>query len=246
MTKFNIEALELLKMALEEPGVISKCYGAFHNYSVLNALALFRQCRERGLAVGPCASFNKWKELGGMVKKGSKALWVNVPCSVKVKSEDGEEEDKITYFSWRPLVFTLAQVDIDKPMDNVHTVWSKDKALAKLGIKEIPFAYVDGNTQGYATPAGIAINPLGAHKTRTLVHELAHSILHLGSKKPVEHNLQEVEAEGVSFVVGFALGLDGAAESRGYMQHWLGANELPRKSALRILACANKILKAGE
>ena len=70
--------------------------------------------------------------------------------------------------------------------------------------------------------------------------------MHISKKCKTEQAIKEVEAELTSALVGYALGLDGADESRGYVQHWLGSNKLTNKSALRVLACANKILKAGE
>lgn len=246
--KYNVEAVELINKFLSEPGIISKCYSTFTNYSIMNGLALMYQIRGRGLALGPCASFAKWKAQGGKVKKGEKALWVNVPCKVKItdKKVNEEEDDKvITCFYWKPCVFTLAQVDIDMKPEPVQTKWDKDKMLKELNICEIPFEMVNGNTQGYSCEKGVAINPLGMHKTRTLVHEVAHYLLHISKKCKTEHALKEVEAELTSALVGYALGLDGAEESRGYVQHYLGSNKLTNKSALRVLACANKILKAG-
>ena len=42
-----------------------------------------------------------------------------------------------------------------------------------------------------------------------------------------------------------ALGLQGAAESRGYIQSWFRGNEVPERSAQRIFHAADQILKAG-
>ena len=250
--KYNMEAVELINKFLSEPGIISKCYSTFTNYSIMNGLALMCQIQSRGLSVGPCASFAKWKSLNGKVKKGEKALWVNVPCKVKITDKkdiqvkEDEEDDKIiTCFYWKPCVFTLAQVDIDMKPEPVQTKWDKDKMLKELNIREIPFEMVNGNTQGYSTEKGVSVNPLGVHKTRTLVHEVAHYLLHISKKCKTEPAIKEVEAELTSALVGYALGLDGADESRGYVQHYLGSNKLTNKSALRVLACANKILKAG-
>ena len=41
------------------------------------------------------------------------------------------------------------------------------------------------------------------------------------------------------------LGLPGMEESRGYIQSWLDGKEFPEKSARRVFAAADKILKAG-
>ena len=44
-----------------------------------------------------------------------------------------------------------------------------------------------------------------------------------------------------------ALGLPGGPEARGYIQSWWGpGNEIPERSAQKILKVADQILKAGE
>lgn len=249
--KYNAMASALIKEAVEVPGRLAECYSIFHNYSILNALALASQIRGRAsrgeaLTLGPVASFKKWSELGGRVKKGSKALWVNIPMVVKKKAEDKEEEDSFMFFRWKPCVFCFAQVEgINPPALETRGSWDIKRAMEKLGIKQIPFSHIDGNTQGYATKEGVALNPVASHPVRTLVHECAHFLLHFG-KESTPDNLKEVEAETVSYIVGACLGLDGAEESRGYIQHYLESAELPEKSAKRILSAANKIIKEGK
>ncbi len=39
--------------------------------------------------------------------------------------------------------------------------------------------------------------------------------------------------------------MDGAEYCRGYIQNWLAGAEIPERSAQRIFAAADKILKAG-
>lgn len=250
--KYNAMASALIKEAVEMPGRLAECYSVFCNYSILNALALASQIRARAargeqITLGPVASFKKWSEFGGKVKKGSKALWVNIPMVVKKKKEEEKEEDaSFMFFRWKPCVFCFAQVEgINPPNLETRGSWDIKRAMEKLGIKQIPFSHIDGNTQGYATKEGVALNPVASHPVRTLVHECAHFLLHFG-KESTPDNLKEVEAETVSYIVGACLGLDGAEESRGYIQHYLASAELPEKSAKRILSAANKIIKEGK
>ena len=42
-----------------------------------------------------------------------------------------------------------------------------------------------------------------------------------------------------------ALGLDGSEYCRGYVQSWIGQNAIPERSAQKIFAAADRILKAG-
>jgi hypothetical protein len=59
-------------------------------------------------------------------------------------------------------------------------------------------------------------------------------------------SLEEAEAECVALLCCEALGLPGAEEARGYIQHWHGAgNPIPERSAQRVLRVADAVLKAG-
>lgn len=59
-------------------------------------------------------------------------------------------------------------------------------------------------------------------------------------------NLREVEAESVAYLLCSLLELPGKAESRGYLQAWLGSESLTEQTARRIFAAADRILKAGQ
>ena len=58
-------------------------------------------------------------------------------------------------------------------------------------------------------------------------------------------NLKKIEAESVALLCSEALGLDGAAYARGYVQSWLQGESIPEASARRIFSAADKILRAG-
>lgn len=242
----------LITEALTNEGKIAECYSNFHNYSVLNTLALMSQCARRGLEITPVASFKKWSSMGGKIKKGSKALAVNLPLMRKKKTTDDEGNEKeiniLTGYLWKNCVFALSQIEgIDKVEMPKIKGWDYKKAAETLKIPLIPYNEIDGNCQGYATKEGVAVNPLAEHATRTIVHEFAHFILHFKEKaKALSRSVKEAEAEMTSYLVGAILGLDGSAESRGYIQHWLDGAEFNEKSCMRALAVANKILKAGE
>jgi hypothetical protein len=58
-------------------------------------------------------------------------------------------------------------------------------------------------------------------------------------------SLKEVEAESVALLCLESLGMVGAEFCRGYIQNWIAGAEIPERSAQRIFAVADKILKAG-
>lgn len=261
----------LFEQALTQPGVISKAYSVFYEYSIGNALLAASQLIARNLPITPIATFNNWKELGRMVKKGEKAVAMVMPVMVKSKSKDGGAVDNSneiqvknegetasrTIFILKNNWFSLGQTEGAEYAHEVVTpTWDKAKALSSLGITEEPFSHTNGNTQGYALPSAkkLAINPLAAMPWKTLFHEMAHCLLHAESAHLADHELtpqdiKEAEAESVAFLCCATLELPGLDESRGYIQSWLGSpersEEFKKRSASRVFSAANKILKAG-
>lgn len=237
----------LLENALVEPGKVAACYRAFHNYSIGNQLLAMWQCEAREIPIGPMATYKAWDSKGRQVRKGEKAITMCVPNMVTRKNkETGEKESFITGFSYRARWFTIAQTDgTDAELDTVPG-WDWDTACAKLGITRIPYASANGNSQGYSKGNGqVAINPVAAHASRTMLHEMAHSLLHpVGCG--VDRATAELEAEAVSYLLAATFNLPGMAESRGYMQNWYCYGEVPEAVASRIFTAANKILKAGQ
>lgn len=265
--------LMLLETILTQPGKLGDYYWAFHNYSLGNqALAVAQLC-EREVEIGPIASFNAWKKKGRSVMKGQKAigLWMPITLTGKASAEEKKAtvvEDGMPrrIFVMRNNWFAYSQTQVDpradeqaesQPEEETESppAWNQTLALEKLGIVMTPFAHVDGNMQGYARPKSkvVAISPVAAHPLKTLLHELAHCVMHGEDEEfycgvDLEKAVKEVEAESVAFLCSAALSLPGLDESRGYVQHWLGhagSRDVLKKSAGRIFSAADRILKAG-
>jgi antirestriction protein ArdC len=253
--------LDLLRQAVEKPGVSSQAYSMFYSYSFGNQLLALHQLTARRLEIGPLASYGDWQKMGRQVRKGESAIVMLVPRTIKrtEEGEDGEEKTReMRYFRYAPTAFALSQTDpiegqIDRSAEALPEMpsWSSDRALKALDLKLAPFDEINGATMGFYRPATrtIHINPMNPHKPKTLVHELAHSIMHKdGYGDADDRGTAEFEAECVALIVGEALGLGGAEESRGYCQHWLkqaGHDDITDRSANKILATAQKILVAG-
>jgi antirestriction protein ArdC len=239
--------------------MILEAYSNFHNFSFGNCMLACFQCQERGIPFGPIATYKRWLELGRQVRRGEKALTLCMPVtrrSVKKATEQDiepeEQECAYTFFVYRPRWFVLSQTEGDDIEPEPIPGWKKERALGELGIGEERFEDANGNIQGYSAPGGkIAINPLAQLPHKTLFHELAHQVLgHVGDQTLVEgehlpRNLREAEAEAVALICCEALGLEGARYCRGYIQAWLAGEDIPEKSAQRIFAAAEKILRAG-
>ena len=261
---------QLLVDAVRVPGRILAAYSAFHEYSVGNQLAAYFQCVSRGLPLGPLGTYRQWAERGRQVKRGEKAIVLCVPRTVKargppkdeevateepVASDDGArvagETGSFVVFSWQPRWFVLSQTEGAAFVLPEVPAWDRDRALAALGISMIPFGHLDGNVQGYAEGRRIAVNPFAALPLKTLFHELGHALLHqeYGPREfgvVLERYIREAEAEAVALLCVEALGLPGVEFARGYIQAWLGAGmDFPERSAQRIIAAADRIIRAG-
>jgi hypothetical protein len=82
----------------------------------------------------------------------------------------------------------------------------------------------------------------GAQEMKTLIHELAHVVLHRNTDL-YDRALAEVEAESVAFVVASALGLDTSDYSFPYVARWGGGDaELVAATAQRVITAAGDLL----
>jgi antirestriction protein ArdC len=249
----DIKWSDYLKEIVEQEGILSACYSVFHDYSIGNQLHAYSQLKARGLELSPIASYKKWQSLGRQVKKGEKALSLLMPITIKEKDEDGKETGKVfRIFKEKSNWFSLGQTEGDDFVAPAIQGWDAELALKTLDIKQVAFEHTNGNCQGYASEREIAINPVAALPHKTRFHEMAHVVLgHTteGLMADSEHtpkDIREVEAESVAYILCKALNLAGDQESRGYIQHWLGSQEISDKSAQRIFSAADKILKAGK
>ena len=260
---------ELLVEAISKPGVISEAYQRFWNYSFGNQLLALFQCFERKLEPGPIHTFVGWKDLGRNVRKGEKALVLCMPVTSKKRTEDAIDDGVIhrelkdkstngsavptrTIFVYRPNWFVLSQTEGKEYVAPALPEWQELRALDALGIERTAFDLLNGNVQGFASERKVAVSPIAVLPHKTLFHEIAHVLLgHTAESlqwvddERTPRDLREVEAESVALICCESLKLSGAAECRGYIQHWLKGQSIAEKSAQRIFKAADQILRAG-
>lgn len=170
----------------------------------------------------------------------------------KVSQLENDVANRRTVFVYKPDWFALSQTDGEPYSPVAMPEWNETTAIASLNIERIPFTMIDGNCQGYASHRRVAVSPIAYLPHRTLFHEIAHVLLHTGDEpefldggERTPRDIREVEAEAVVYIVCQSLGLPGEAFSRGYLQHWLGQQQITAKSAQRIFHAADLILKSG-
>lgn len=251
----QIEWAKLLEAAVNEPGIISDAYRRFYGqYSLGNRIFALWQCSQRGIEPGPLASFGRWQELGRFVKKGEKAIALCMPLTRKRTStdENGQETDSsYQFFTLKNNWFVLSQTQGQEYTPEPLPEWDEARALATLQITKVPFHLLNGNVQGYAAPGRqVSISPIAERPVKTLFHEVAHILLHVESDTLTDteimpRSLKEVEAESVAMLCCASLSVPGIEYSRAYIQSWSEGEPISNKSAQRIFAAADKILKAG-
>jgi hypothetical protein len=253
----ELQWADMLKQAIEQPGVISEAYSAFHNYSLGNQMAAALQCAERGMRLGPLATFPAWKDKGRKVLKGERAIALCMPVTRKADKINpdtgGTETHTWQTFIWKNQWFTVWQTDGDDvTLGSVSPQWNADTALSSLGVTREPYTMADGNCQGYARERSVAVSPVAVLPHKTLFHEIAHVVLGhtaegmMSDNERTPRDIREVEAESVAYLLTNLLGLKGSDESRGYIQAWLSGQKIGEKSAQKIYSAANKILCAGQ
>lgn len=201
----------------------------FHNYSACNCLLIMMQCPTASLVAG----YRTWqKEFKRNVKKGEKAIRILAPMQRKHKDvdEDGNEIE-IIFTTFRAVpVFDLSQTD-GEPLKTVAKELKGDAdadLIAKLiKVAPVPVSFVDfdGSAYGYYSHDGeIVVRDSidDKQKVKTLVHEIAHSILHSkdGEQADADRRTREVQAESVAYVVLSYLGIDTSEYSFGYVATW--------------------------
>jgi hypothetical protein len=82
-----------------------------------------------------------------------------------------------------------------------------------------------------------------AEEFSTLVHEIAHEMLHRGERRAVTtKQVRETEAEAVAFIVCQSVGLQNGTASQDYIQLWHGDASLLRESLEAVQQTAAVIL----
>jgi hypothetical protein len=205
-------------------------FSKFHNYSFHNRILIYIQ-RPDATRV---ASFKKWKDLNRQVKKGSKSITVLAPIFDKSNNKDGEEnlengneDDKRVKGFIGVNVFDISDtVPIDEsgeipeepkwygdnePSEVADELYGQLVSVAEdLNIK-VTQSQSQRGEKGYSAGDHINLSSEveGVGKISTLVHEMAHELMHwrgksiyyAGDDVKQDRALKELQAESVSYVV---------------------------------------------
>jgi antirestriction protein ArdC len=234
----------------------------FHTYSFNNQMLIAIQCPEATMVTG----FRKWQDRGRQVRKGEKSIGIYAPMVRKTKDEKtGEDKRYVSGFRIAS-VFDVSQTDGDAlPEDVTRTTLLEGEAPAAMwdAVEGIALAnrYVVKRgdcrgANGYTSPSERLImvrdDVSDAQAFKTLVHEVAHMLLHceeesLRADAVAHRDVAEVEAESTAYIVSKALGLPTESYSLPYVAAWGGEDAQAKITATgqNVVKTARKILDAA-
>ncbi|MGF7183129.1 ArdC-like ssDNA-binding domain-containing protein [Tunturiibacter psychrotolerans] len=230
----------------------------FHSYSFGNVLEIARQRPTATRVAGMYA----WNQLGRRVKKGEKGIRILAPIIGIKRKPDAEAEKDITKQNTRVLVgFRNAYVfDVEQTegveLPAMREVYgdvgeNHDRLVSFIERQGIELVYTENIAPALGMSYGgrIAILP-GQSKAETfatLLHELAHEMLHKAERRTTTTKVvRETEAEAIAFVVGKAVGLEVGTASADYIALYHGNASLLIESLEVIQQTSAVILAALE
>jgi hypothetical protein len=223
----------------------------FHRYSFQNILLIARQCPQATRVAG----FHTWRSLDRFVKKGEKGLMILAPLVRKVESADAcstEKESRI--FGFRAVyVFDVSQTD-GAPLPTIGVAQGEpgeyfsrlEQLVREQGIT-LEYSAEIAPAKGMSCGKKIILLPgmAPAEQFSTLVHELAHEMLHRNARRTeTTQRVRETEAEAVAFVVNKGIGLDTNSAAQDYISLYSGDAALLLESLEHIQQTANQILNS--
>jgi antirestriction protein ArdC len=230
----------------------------FHNYSFGNILEIARQKPSATRVAGMYA----WNQLGRRVKKGEHGIRILAPI-IGVKRKPQEEAEKDITKQNVPVlvgfrnayVFDVSQTEGKELPEHASVTGdvgeNRDRLIDFINAQEIELEFNEriAPAMGVSYGGKIVLLPgqSKAEEFSTLVHELAHEMLHKADRRTTTTKVvRETEAEAIAFVIGKAVGLETGTASADYIQLYHGNASLLAESLEVIQKTSAVILAALE
>ncbi|MHB8132897.1 MAG: ArdC-like ssDNA-binding domain-containing protein [Anaerolineaceae bacterium] len=195
---------------------------SFYNYSLNNQFLIFLFRSNATLVAG----YHDWLKKHRYVKKGERGIPILAPIPMTEEDDNGKKVVKQMRFK-TVYVFDIAQTE-GEPLPETPEWKSPEKYpeledmlinyARSLKIKvEIEDLSASG-AQGYSQGGKIGLDPTAG--TKTLIHEIAHELLHHNNMAKLKSRAEiELEAEAIAYVVSRALEMDNL-KSPNYLAIW--------------------------
>jgi len=192
------------------------------------------------------AGFNAWKQMGRFVKRGEKGIAILAPMLYR-EDPDDEDSQKVLRGFRVVHVFDLGQTD-GQPLPDPPSWKSPEKhnelqkklmEFAELNGIKVTIEELQGETQGISQGGSIVLSPEAG--TKTLIHELAHELLHQVENTHLSRAEKEMEAEAIGFIVSRYFEINELA-SANYLSFFGISSEMIFSCFERIHKCASMII----
>ncbi len=231
--------------------------GRFHNYSFGNILEIARQKPDATRVAGLYA----WNQLGRKVMKGQKGIRILAPVIGIRRKKDSEAEKDITKQNQPVLVgFRAAYVFDVSQTEGAELPGLSERVSGSVGENrerliefiaaqgiELEFKETIAPALGMSYGGRIAVLPgqAAAEEFSTLVHELAHEMLHKAERRTATtKTVRETEAEAIA--LGTSIGLETGHAAADYIHLYHGNAALLAESLEVIQKTSALILAAIE
>jgi hypothetical protein len=194
------------------------------------------------------------------VRKGEKGIRILAPIIGIRRKRDEEAAKDVTQQNTRMLVgfrnvyvFDVEQTEgaeLPTLQEMTGTVGeNRDRLVSFIEAQSIELVFTEkiAPALGMSYGGRIAILPgqSEAEEFSTLVHELAHEMLHKAERRTTTTKVvRETEAEAIAFVIGKAVGLETGSASADYIQLYHGNASLLAESLEVIQQTSGVILSA--
>jgi hypothetical protein len=220
----------------------------FYKYSEGNQFLIAWQRPDAEMVAG----FNAWHKFNRFVKRGEKGIAILCPCpwAKEEKNAKGEPETKKGIYFKVGYVFDVSQTD-GEPLPAAPT-WQSPEQNPELFARLVQFAEGKGiavtvkeqrgEIQGRSAGGKIEVSPTAG--TKTVIHEIAHELLHHGDDRAqFTQEQRELQAEAVAYTVARAAGIEGL-ESPNYLALWGAEAKAIRANIAVIRVTSNLIISA--
>jgi hypothetical protein len=214
----------------------------FHHYSPSNIWLILMTRPDASFVAG----FNAWKKMGRYVKRGEKGIPILAPMFYR---EDPDDEDKVKVLRGFRVVYVFDVIQTDgQPLPDPPNWKSPEKNLelqkklmefAEQNAIQVTIKELDGETQGISTGGSIVLSPEAGIKT--LIHEIAHELLHQVDYIHLTRAEKEMEAEAVGYIVSRHFGIDELA-SANYLSLVGVSSDMIYSSLEKVQKCASLII----
>lgn len=239
-------------------------YSKFHHYSFTNSILIFIQKPD----ATKVASYDDWKKVNRGVSKKPTPIYIRFPMFPGRKGAESSDDD--TDKNGAPMKYGWGKVyDIsdtyelnekgkvpeqpkwfasNEPSEVADEIVARVHEFAKdLGIN-ITKDTANGKERGYSSGGHINLSSdvEGVGAASTLVHEMAHELLHWKEKSPfymegATREMQELQAESVSYVVMKHYNLP-VEQHPTYLVLWRANRDKIKANLQTIQKCAKYII----